>query len=54
MGEPSRLNSLSQQQLKAFLDDIDQMPALPLTDAEPASIRVTPNSSAPAAAPEGA
>ncbi len=39
-GEGGRLVNLSQRQLKALIDDIDQMPATPLTEVEPASIKI--------------
>jgi hypothetical protein len=46
----SRLGDLSEQQLQTLLDEIDQLPATPITDPEPVSLRVREN---PSGAPEG-
>ena len=46
----SRLNDLSEQQLRALLNEIDQLQATPMTEPEPVSLRVRDNSSL---APEG-
>lgn len=46
----SRLSDLTEQQLQALLDEIDELQATPITDPEPVSLRVRDNASR---APEG-
>ena len=46
----SRLNDLSEQQLEALLNEIDQLQTTPMTEPEPVSLRVHDNSST---SPEG-
>src|SRR5262249_5700180 len=44
-GVESRLNNLNEQQLKALLNDIGQMKAVPVTEPDPITIKVDSKSS---------
>jgi len=41
LGNGSRLGDLNEQQLQTLLNEIDKLPAVPVTDPEPVSLRVT-------------
>jgi hypothetical protein len=45
LGSGARLGDLNEQQLRALLNDIDHLQAVPVTEPEPVSIRVTSRSS---------